>query len=165
MKNNGILTAEYLRSILHYDAISGVFVWISPPKEHPRMMGQIAGSTKTGYVMIKIDGQRYKGHRLAWLYVTGVDASFRIDHRDGNGLNNSFDNLRLATQAQNCANSRLREGKSLPKGVRKNGNKFTARIRVNRKLITLGTFADPGDAASAYLSAAKNFYGEFARAR
>lgn len=159
------ITQEYLRSILSYDAETGVFTWTKPPWNHPRMAGQEAGSVATGYVMIKIDHRRYKAHRLAWLYVHGEWPSKRIDHRDGDTFNNAFANLRLATQAQNCANAGRWRGKKLPKGVRSVASgRFQARIRFDRKLRVIGTFCTAEEAAEAYLSEAQRLYGEFARA-
>lgn len=158
-----MLTQRRLIEALHYDSRTGVFSWLVPPHNHPRLRGQAAGCDATGYVMIKVDGRAYKAHRLAWLYVHGEWPAMRIDHRDGNPLNNSIENLRPATQAQNCANAAKWRGKALPKGVRQMGERYQARIRFERRLVHLGTFATPQDAANAYERAARDLYGEFAR--
>lgn len=158
------LPYKRLRAVLRYDRRSGVFTWIRPPKQHPRMLGKVAGCKATGYVMIKIDGVKYGAHRLAWLYVRGRMPSKRMDHRDGNPFNNAISNLRQATQAQNIANARRVAGKGLPKGVRRNSRKFAARITFKGRQITLGNFKTPEEASAAYARKAKDLYGEFARA-
>lgn len=91
-----------------------------------------------------------------------------VDHKDGNGLNNTRDNLRVCTQSQNLANSfKSKTGKrtSQFKGVRlrKDNHKYSAQIVVNDKYIHLGFFTDEIIAAKAYDEAAFNNFGEFAR--
>lgn len=87
-----------------------------------------------------------------------------VDHRNGNGLDNRRENLRLASRAQNRQNSRLdRDSSSGYKGVRRNRRKWQARINVGPNRITLGSFNTKEDAARAYDAAAKKHYGEFAR--
>ena len=157
--------AKRLREVLHYNPETGAFTWIEPPWNHPRMRGIPAGCSATGYIMIKVDGRAYKAHRLAWLYVHGVWPSRDLDHRDGDPLNNAIDNLRECTMAQNIANARIREGKLLPKGVRRNASgRFSARISHRGRLITIGSFATPEAASAAYLTHARALYGDFARA-
>ena len=70
------------------------------------LIGKTAGVVHyNGYRQIKIEGSYYLAHRLVWLFVTGEDPGENfIDHIDCNRLNNSFDNLRLASKAQNQAN-------------------------------------------------------------
>jgi hypothetical protein len=46
--------------------------------------------------------------------------------------------------------------------IRPNG-RYQARIRVDKKIIWLGTFDTPEEAHSAYVQAAKQHFGEFAR--
>ncbi len=91
--------------------------------------------------------------------------TLEIDHKNGNRLDNRRSNLRLATHSQNLANSRIRpNNKSGFKGVNKGtGNaRWAARITVNYKLIQLGLFNSPENAALAYDEAARHYFGEFA---
>jgi hypothetical protein len=86
------------------------------------------------------------------------------DHWDGNGLNNSRENLRLATDAQNSYNSRMKLGnKSGYKGVAKKRNRWGAWITVDGKSIGLGVYDTPEEAHEAYKRAATKYFGEFAR--
>lgn len=160
-----MITHERLRHILKYDSETGLFTWVNPPKHHPRMLGQKAGSVKTkGYIQIRIDGKKYSAHRLAWLYVYGEWPEFDIDHANGNPADNGIGNLRQATNPQNQANRKRNSGKSIAKGVRRTqGGKFQARISVCKHQITIGTFDSESAAVSAYTNAAKQNYGEFAR--
>lgn len=90
--------------------------------------------------------------------------SERVDHKDGNGLNNRRNNLRLATHTQNMQNRKKHKNNTTGyKGVFKNGKKYIARIRVNGKLLSCGTYETPELAARAYDNAALIHFGEFAR--
>lgn len=91
-----------------------------------------------------------------------------VDHINRNPLDNRRENLRLATGSQNMAN-REGWGKSLPKGVShhparpgKGPECFQARIGVNSRRISLGTYRTPEEAGRAYDKAALQHYGEFA---
>lgn len=153
-----------VRKRLRYDPLSGDLTWRIAPKGHPRLHGAIAGCAASGYVKIKINGKAYAAHRLAWLLFYGKWPSRRIDHADGNSLNNAIANLRQATAGENCANAARRRGKRLPKGVRRlpSGN-FQARIGAGKTIRTIGTYSTVDAAASAYLRSARAEFGEFAR--
>jgi hypothetical protein len=89
-----------------------------------------------------------------------------IDHEDGNGLNCTKRNLRVATRKQNARNVRKhRDNSSGFKGVTPHpGNKpWRARICVDGKRIHLGVFATPQDANAAYATAALIHFGDFSR--
>jgi GH18 family chitinase len=88
---------------------------------------------------------------------------FDIDHINRNGLDNRKDNLRVATRAQNLANTGPRvDGR--PKGVTwdKQTNRWKASITIGGRPVNLGRFADRDDAARAYNAAALEAWGEFA---
>lgn len=167
------LTATYLRSVLDYDAETGVFRWKWRADlsdwDNKRIAGEIAGGShdKNGRVRIEIMGRAYYAHRLAWLYMTGEWPEGLIDHRDTDAGNNRWENLRPATRSQNTANSKARLGsRSGLKGVswRKREKKWVARIMKDGKSQSLGYFDKPEDAHAVYAMAAAETFGEFARA-
>ena len=89
----------------------------------------------------------------------------KIDHQNGNGLDNQRRNLRPATSAQNAQNRRKRcNARGHFKGVtlRKSG-KWEAGIKIGGRNLYLGTFDAEEQAAAAYRAAAKSAFGEFAR--
>lgn len=86
-----------------------------------------------------------------------------VDHRDGNTLNNRRCNLRAATYTQNAQNRKRRiDCTSGFKGVGRHGSGWRARIVVDGRRHSLGTFPAPEEAAQAYDRFAVAHYGEFA---
>ena len=158
-----MLTRERLYQLFHYDSETGVFTRrISCGNR--ALAGSIAnGVNAHGYVSIMIDGRRYYGHRLAWLYVHGEWLPRGLDHKDTIRSHNWISNLRVATQRQNVGNSRLRRTSSSGfKGVywHQKAGRWAAQIAGEY----LGLFDTPEDAHAAYTMAAKRHFGEFARA-
>lgn len=159
-----ILTAERLRELLHYDPETGVFTWRVNRRGHTRQ-GDIAGSGSP--VVICLDCRKYLGHRLAWLYMMDQWPSALVDHVDLDSANNRWSNLRAATKSQNSANRLAqRNSRSGVKGVYWNPEcrKWGATICLNYKRAHLGLFDNIEDASRAYENAARERFGEFARA-
>ncbi|BCM87779.1 HNH endonuclease [Methylobacterium indicum] len=158
-----------LKSVLNYNPDTGIFTYLV--KRGPMMPGQQAGRvTKDGYRVIQFDGREWMEHILAWAYVHGElpPPPFEIDHRDLVKSNNRISNLRLATAAQQQANTRARShSKSGLKGVwwSKSRKKWISNIRLNGKSIYLGQYNTAEEASLAYSNASKSLYGEFARDR
>lgn len=113
----------YLLEALHYDREAGVFTWRADrPASHfasatshkiygTRFAGKIAGCAaeigNTTYIQIRVNGDLYLAHRLAWLFITG-ECPELVDHRNGDGCDNRFDNLRAATRVVNGRNTRMK---------------------------------------------------------
>lgn len=97
--------------------------------------------------------------------MNGRDYSIKVDHIDGDGLNNQRSNLRFCTNQQNCRNNRSTIIKtSRHNGVcfNKKSKKFMSGITVDGKNIHLGYFTIEDDAGLAYNKAASEYFKEFA---
>lgn len=95
-----------------------------------------------------------------------VHSNQYIDHKNGNGLDNRRENLRLASCSQNGANQKKHDrGISKFKGVcwHKLARKWVAQIRAHGKVNHLGYFNVESEAAIAYNKAALEYFGEFAK--
>ena len=163
---------NYIKSILDYNPDSGVFTW--KVRRQGIKIGQSAGTLwidkrnpDSKYYQIAINRKLYRLHRLAYFYVSSIDPmENQIDHADGDTLNNKFENLRLATHADNKKNQKkYKNNTSGFKGVNwdKKTKKWRARITVNNKKISLGYYNNKFYAALVYARAAKHYFGEFRR--
>jgi len=168
MKFRPLPSQETVRRNLHYDPLSGLFVWLVQTRGWDRR-GSPAGTISRGYVKIGIEGQQYPAARLAWVYVYGaIPEGMEIDHKDGNPSNNRLSNLRLATSSQQKQNKKVQSNnKSGLKGAYYHaihkGKKWRTQIKVGDRLIFLGYFHRPEEAHAAYRAAEQKFFGEFAR--
>lgn len=106
-----------------------------------------------------------KKHILMHRVVAKPPDNKKVDHRDGDTLNNLPENLRICTNQQNQHNQKIsNKNMSGYKGVSKGVNgKWRASIKFNNKSINLKNWETPEDAARAYDDAAKKYFGEFAR--
>lgn len=162
-----VLTQERLLEVLHYDPKTGTFTRLksSGSTKAGASAGGVSKGPRDGYLRIRIDGKRYKAHRLAFLYMTGKWPNGLVDHKDTNKLNNSWKNLREATNGQNKANGKTYQNNTLGiKGVSLRGKKFHARIYHAGKITALGAFETAELANQAYYAAATKVHGGFARA-
>lgn len=89
----------------------------------------------------------------------------RVDHVDGDGLNNRRCNLRLASASENNRNARKHASAySTYKGVSwcKRERRWFAQIQYQHKHKHLGYYSTEIDAALAYDAAAYDLFGQFA---
>jgi hypothetical protein len=128
-------------------------------------IGDIAGSLcKSGYLSTKIKNKQYMNHRIVWLMFNG-NIPEKIDHIDGNRLNNRIENLRAVTPSQNSCNRKTPcVNTSGVKGVtwNKNNQTWDARITVAGKRIHLGSFRNIGNASAVVQAKRNEIHGEFA---
>ena len=128
--------------------------------------------SKTNYAVTRInykDRSRLIGlHEFLWSQVWHLPDTPQIDHRNGDGLIGTFNNLRAASQSQNQHNRGIQNNnRSGFKGVGwlKANQKWRARIKVNGKSKLLGYWDDPELAYAAYCKAAVELHLDFARVK
>lgn len=158
------LTHARLREVLAYDPLTGIFTWRVSTSKRIRV-GDVAGGqpNKRGYVRIRVDGELFFAHRLAWFWMKGEWPGL-IDHRSTVGHQNWIKNLRDVTQKINAQNKRKATAKSRSGllGVAYHAGRkkcWRAVINVDGKQVGLGGFTNKHKAHRAYI-AAKRLYHE-----
>lgn len=98
-------------------------------------------------------------------YIMNAGDNVLVNHWDFDTLNNRKSNLVLCTRQENNQYSRKQERitSSVYKGVHLHEGKWIARVSIFRKRIFLGSFSTEIEAAIAYNSAARQYYGDFAK--
>lgn len=118
---------------------------------------------KDGYVIGYGTGEKkVKLHRM----IMSAKQGEVVDHINGNPADCRRGNLRITTQHRNSYNSRLPKSSTTGyKGVcfDKRVNRYMAHIHPDGKMVLLGYFNRPEEAAIAYDRAASFYFGEYAR--
>ena len=157
------LTAEQLRSVLHYEPATGIFTWKVRTSTSVKV-GDVAGCPSgNGYLQIRVCSRKYLAHRLAWLYTYGEWPKGQIDHINRNRSDNRIANLRDVSHKQNQQNkSKSSHNTSGCQGVHwhKRDSKWEAKIKHNRKSIHLGLFTTLEEALSARKAAEKLYWAD-----
>lgn len=151
VKGSETLSYHKANKYFRYDAETGVIFW-RVNKKRARKGCQAGTVMLVGYILIRLDGQRYYAHRLAWLLHYGEWPKNQIDHIDQNKGNNKITNLRDVDAQTNMRNARLNiRNTSGVMGVYMDDTcgRWGARIRINEKFIWLGFFDDWFDAVCA----------------
>lgn len=145
------LTQEFIKEILFYDPLTGIFTWRKPTGSKMKI-GQRAGcKAPIGYNLIKINRKLYRTCRLAFLYMTG-GWPIEIDHINKNKSDDRWNNLRNGDRAANNYNKDLQSNnKSGYTGVSfdKRDNNWDAHCYKNGKRYYIGAFSSPKNAYEA----------------
>jgi len=160
---------QLAKALFNYCPKTGALTWRITTGSFK--VGQEAGTVARNedycsYRNVSIFNERYKAHRIAWLLQTGSWPEKYIDHIDGDGLNNKWENLRQVSPSQNLVNQKVRsDSASGIKGVSYNKRRsaWQAYINLGRKRKHLGYHETLEEAAAARLAAQQRFHGEFSR--
>lgn len=123
--------------------------------------------SRTKYLRFQVRGRYVYAHRIAWCLMTGDWPHGDIDHVNGDGGDNRWLNLRVATRAENSQNvgGPRADNTSGYLGVtwHKRAGKWAATIRANGIRHHLGLFVTREDAAAAYREAKARLHSFAAR--
>lgn len=161
------INAKQVRELFNYDPLSGALTRKVRTAQRVQCGDAVGWPNTFGHLVVCVKYKKYLVHCLIWLLVTGKWPKNELDHRDTNPANNRWVNLREATKSQNMMNRGAQSNNRIGlKGVSWHATmkKYRARIFVGGKEIPLGYFGTPKEAHAAYIEAAKQYYGEFARA-
>lgn len=117
------------------------------------------------YARVSVDGKAQALHRMIYLWHHG-NLPKTLDHIDGDRANNKIENLREATQQQNCLNRKHHTNSKSPyKNVYWNeaANKWAVMVSVNKQRTYLGVYEDIELADLVAMEARDKFHGQFAR--
>jgi hypothetical protein len=169
---NKKLTLKRLLQVLYIDPEAGECRW-KVAKARRIKVGSRAGtvlktpkSNDLYYRQIQIDDKIYYEHILIWFFVTKKWPVRDLDHKNRDGLDNRFKNLRLATDSQNHGNNKTSKNNSSGyKGVffSKRDKKWFAQIGYKRKRIRSKGFHNPEGAYQWYCIEHKKLFGDFSR--
>lgn len=152
---------DVLRKFLRYEEETGKLFWRNKFNNREAF----TCTNTEGYKCGRFLGERYKAHRVAWAIFYGRDPGIKfIDHVNGDRSDNRIQNLREATAAENCRNTKPKlNATSKFKGVcwSESAKKWRARITSNGKMKHLGYFDCESDAAEVYQTAAKADHKDF----
>lgn len=149
-----MVTQQRLKELLNYSHETGVFTW-ARPRRGVKNVGAKAGQLdRKGYVRITIDGKKYQGHHLAWLYVHGEMPTNQIDHINEQKGDNRIVNLRCVTSAQNTQIAKVNKAANGRGGCsyHKRSKKWQVSVLIEGKKKHLGYFATEEEARSFYIS-------------
>ena len=137
-------TTDDIKQHVLYDPHTGEFKRLKS--------GKTINTIDCGYIRFSICGHRDFGHRWAFLYMTGSLPEDMVDHINHNTFDNRWENLRLVTNQENQRNMKLpKDNTSGVVGVywHKPAKRWLASIRVDNRLVHLGSFASFSDAVDA----------------
>lgn len=158
------ISVERARELLTYDPESGDLrrrVSIGPAHVGDLVGCDWADGTGRRYRLIRVGGFVCLAHRVIWLMQTGEWPLYQVDHRDGDGLNNRWANLRDITPGENQQN-RVGPQKNNTTGflgvTRRPNGKFVAGIKTHGKRRHLGEFTTAEEASAAYIAAKRQIH-------
>lgn len=162
------LDIKDLKARFNYDPVTGNFRYkplsiefFTSREDHrlwnERFANNLAGSEKLGYVYLYVNRRNILAHRVAWALMTGKQPPLQIDHRDRDGTNNRWLNLRDGTSINRRNRGKQCNNTSGITGVswHKKAGKWQAYVREDGYQHYLGLYANAADAEQAVIAKRK----------
>ena len=157
------LTQTELKKLFEYDS-SGGLIRKNTGKAVPKIL-----SKGQRYLRVYVKGKARSLHRVIFCWHHGYFPDV-IDHINNDKLDNRIENLRKASQAENCLNSKHRTFSSSPyKNVRKQSystksglvEKWIVEISINGERKYFGSYDDVEIANLIAFEAREKYHGSF----
>jgi hypothetical protein len=158
-----MITQERLKELFDYQ--DGTFI------RRNTGMSIVANFGGKRYLRVFVDGKPRSLHRMIYIWHYGIPKN-NIDHIDGDRANNKIENLREATQQQNCLNRKHHSNSKSPyknvyrAAASENSNwkrNWVVSVNVAGKRKYIGSFEDLELADLVATEARDKFQGQFAR--
>jgi hypothetical protein len=164
-------TVRYLEECLLWNPANGRLFWKVRPRKHfssdrdwkwwnkihAGVEAFCSVSTSKKYFYGVIDRKIYLTHRVIWKLAVRREPPKILDHKDRDGFNNIFSNLRKATNGQNRINS-----KSVGISYDVKAKRWRAFVGAQRGRLRYLSFRSRSEALVARSKTVARCYGEFA---
>lgn len=151
-----------LKEHIAYCPQTGVCVWLKTTTNRVKPGMAVGTINSLGYLCTSFRGRKLGVHRVAYALHHGVWPADDIDHKNGNRQDNRIENLRCVPHAVNTQNLRAAKSNNacglLGVSQRKGSGRWTARIAIDGRYQSLGTFAAKELASAAYLAAKRKHH-------
>ena len=155
------------REVLDIEELEKVFRIVGGKLERLHKRGSVStwkrveskANQSNGYCQIGFNGKKYMYHVILWVlfHKENIQEDLRIDHINGNRIDNRIENLRLVTQRENCQNRKEHRNGELAGSIyRKKDKKYRAQISINNKDVYLGYYQTDKEANKAYEKACQH---------
>lgn len=149
-----------------FEYCDGKLFWKVSNTNCVRVGQEIGTEYARGYRRVSLDGKMHAVHRIIWTMFNGdIPKGIHVDHINGNAADNHIENLRLATNSQNCCNRRMKPNNTGIKNVSWEAakQKFRVALQVNKVRKFFGYFDDIELAELVAIEARNKYHGAFAR--
>lgn len=167
MKPKDIKNADIkdIKKYIAYNEKTGIFSVREKRKYEKKNVGDTLGSLQYGYRTIIYKRKKILAHRLAWFYTYSEWPENIIDHINGIRDDNRIENLRKANHTQNMHNQK-KPSKNNTTGFLgiyfcKRNKNYRARITLNSKKLSAGSFPTAIEASNAYIEAKRQYHPFF----
>lgn len=148
---------NYIEQNYSYDRKHGKLFYKTQVAQRVKVGDEAGYVHHKGYRHLNVKNKSFMVHRVIWLIENRRWPTGQIDHINGSKTDNRIENLRDASNRENCNNKEMhRSGKLVGASFCKRGRKWISQIRIGKRTIHLGAFNSELEAHNKYISTKNN---------